>query len=156
MLNRRGLDQALARAWRRHRQGQGSFGVIMCDVDRFKDVNDSLGHAVGDRVLAETARRLARALRTNDTFGRYGGEEFLAIVGTDDPIRLMEVAERLRQIVSGSALAGTDVHVTASFGAASASHFATLPALCVAVDRALYMAKQQGRDRCTLAPEEPR
>ncbi|MFN7917814.1 MAG: sensor domain-containing diguanylate cyclase [Vicinamibacterales bacterium] len=149
VLNRRGLDEALARAWRRHSHGHGTFGVIMCDVDRFKDVNDTHGHAVGDRVLAETAHRLSQGLRSQDVFGRYGGEEFLAVVDTADDGRLVEVAERLRSLVGRAPLSG--IRVTASFGVAVAARHATLPGLCVSVDRALYAAKQQGRDRCVLA-----
>ncbi len=152
VLNRRGLDQALARAWRRHKNGHGTFGLIMCDVDRFKDVNDRHGHAVGDRVLAEAARRMMHGLRTQDVFGRYGGEEFLAVVETADEARLMEVAERLRVLVAGRPVDG--IQVTASFGVAAAARFSTLHGLCVSVDRALYAAKQQGRDRCVLADPE--
>lgn len=152
ILNRRGLDQALARAWRRYASGQAMFSVILCDVDRFKSVNDSYGHAVGDRVLAEAARRLARGLRTNDVFGRYGGEEFLAVVDTAHAPRVVEVAERLRSLVSRSPFGG--IRVTASFGAAVADRFTSLHGLFVGVDRALYAAKAQGRDRCVLAEGE--
>lgn len=152
VLNRRGLDDALARSWRRHAHGHGTFGIIMCDVDRFKDVNDTHGHAVGDRVLAEAAHRLAQGLRSHDVVGRYGGEEFLAVVETGDDNRLVEVAERLRTLVGRSPLAG--IPVTASFGVATASRYGSLPGLCVGVDRALYAAKQQGRDRCVLAAAE--
>ena len=152
VLNRRGLDQALARAWRRHASGEAAFGILMCDVDRFKDVNDRHGHATGDRVLAEAARRMAQGLRSHDVFGRYGGEEFLAVVETGDHERLMEVADRLRTLVAGTPLSG--IPVTASFGAAIANRFSTLHGLCVSVDRALYAAKQQGRNRCVLAAAE--
>lgn len=149
VLNRRGLDQALARAWRKHMQGHGTFGVIMCDIDRFKDVNDHHGHAIGDVVLAEAAHRLAQGLRTNDVFGRYGGEEFLALVNTPHEQRLVEVAERLRGLVSHTPFG--DVRVTASFGAAIAGGFSSVHSLFVGVDRALYGAKQQGRNRCVLS-----
>lgn len=152
VLNRRGLDDVLARSWRRHTHGHGTFGIIMCDVDRFKDVNDTHGHAVGDRVLAEAAHRLAQGLRSHDVVGRYGGEEFLAVVETGDDNRLVEVAERLRTLVGRTPLAG--IPVTASFGVASASRYGSLPGLCVGVDRALYAAKEQGRDRCVLADAE--
>lgn len=149
VLNRRGLDQALARAWRRYTSGTAMFSVILCDVDRFKTVNDSYGHAVGDRVLAEAARRMARGLRTNDVFGRYGGEEFLAVVDTAHAPRVVEVAERLRTLVSRAPFGG--IRVTASFGAAVVDRFSSLHGLFVGVDRALYAAKAQGRDRCVLA-----
>jgi len=149
VLNRRGLDQALARAWRRYTSGQSMFSVILCDIDRFKLVNDSYGHAVGDRVLAEAARRMARGLRTNDVFGRYGGEEFLAVVDTAHAPRVVEVAERLGTLMSRAPFGG--IRVTASFGAAVADRFSSLHGLFVGVDRALYAAKAQGRDRCVLA-----
>ncbi len=152
VLNRRGLDQALARAWRRYASGQATFSVIMCDIDRFKSVNDSYGHVVGDRVLAEAARRMARGLRTNDVFGRYGGEEFLAVVDTAHAPRVMEVAERLRTLMARAPFGG--IRVTASFGAAVVDQFSTLHGLFVGVDRALYAAKGQGRDRCVLAESD--
>lgn len=149
VLNRRGLDQALARAWRRYTSGQAMFSVILCDIDRFKSVNDSYGHVVGDRVLAEAARRLTRGLRTHDVFGRYGGEEFLAVVDTAHAPRVVEVAERLRMLMSTAPFGG--IRVTASFGAAVVDRFSSLHGLFVGVDRALYAAKAQGRDRCVLA-----
>ena len=154
VLNRRGLDQALALAWRRHTSGQSMFSVILCDVDWFKTVNDSYGHAVGDRVLAEAARRMACGLRTNDVFGRFGGEEFLAVVDTSDATRVVEVAERLRMLMSQAPFGG--IRVTASFGAAVADRFSSLHGLFVGVDRALYAAKAQGRDRCVLAEGDSR
>ena len=149
VLNRRGLDQALAFAWRRHMKGNGTFAIIMCDIDRFKDVNDRHGHATGDLVLSETARRLAQGLRTNDVFGRYGGEEFLALVNTAHEDRVAEVAERLRALVAHLPIG--DVRVTASFGAAVAGSFSSVHSLFVGVDRALYSAKQQGRNRCVVS-----
>lgn len=149
VLNRRGLDQALARAWDRFSAGQGGFGLIMADVDRFKAVNDSHGHAVGDRVLAETARRMMRGLRANDVFGRYGGEEFVAVIDTGSANRVVEVAERLRALMSYAPFGG--IRVTASFGAAVAERFSSLHGLFIGVDRALYAAKAKGRDRCMLA-----
>ena len=153
VLNRRGLDQALTRAWRRYANGQSLFSVILCDIDRFKQVNDTYGHAVGDRVLSEAARRLARGLRTNDVFGRYGGEEFLAIVDTAHAPRVVEVAERLRSLMSRAPFGG--IRVSASFGAAVVDGFTSLHGLFIAVDRALYAAKAQGRDRCVLAEGAP-
>ncbi|MEQ1911838.1 MAG: sensor domain-containing diguanylate cyclase, partial [Vicinamibacterales bacterium] len=82
VMNRRALDAALASAWDRYERERTGFGVIICDVDHFKQVNDTHGHAVGDEVLATVAQCLNRGLRGHDMVGRWGGEEFLAIVDT--------------------------------------------------------------------------
>jgi diguanylate cyclase (GGDEF)-like protein len=154
VLNRRALDDAIASAWRRHQRGERSFGLIMCDIDHFKAINDTHGHAVGDAVLSQAARRMERCLRGHDVFGRYGGEEFLAIVDTDSETQLLDVAERLRARMARTPFG--ELAVTASFGAAIASQFDSLESMIAAADRALYAAKGQGRNRCVVCSGEDR
>lgn len=151
VMNRRALDVALTSAWERHTRDRAGFGVIFCDVDHFKHVNDTHGHSVGDRVLARTAMCLMRGLRGGDIFGRFGGEEFLAIVDTGSETTLADVAQRLRAMVAREMPCG--ISVTASFGAAAAPRFSSLAALLAAADRALYMAKAHGRNQCVMATE---
>ena len=148
VLNRRALDSRLERAWARFEQDGTGFGLIFCDLDHFKQVNDTHGHAAGDRVLAQAARSLARGLRGADAVGRYGGEEFLAIVDTGVEDTLGRVAQRLRRLLA-EATAGA-VPVTASFGVASSHRFPTRELLVTSADRALYDAKRRGRDCCVL------
>ncbi len=154
VLNRRALDDAVAHAWHRHVRGERNFGLLLCDLDHFKSVNDTYGHAVGDAVLSQAARRMERCLRGHDLFGRYGGEEFLAIVDTDSESQLLDVAERLRSRIASAPFG--DVAMTASLGAAIASRFDSLESLLAATDRALYAAKHQGRNRCVLCSGDDR
>jgi diguanylate cyclase (GGDEF)-like protein len=106
---------------------------------------------VGDEVLAVVARCLAKGLRGADVVGRWGGEEFLAIVDTTSEATLTDVAERLRTLIARESAAG--IRVTASFGSAVCHRFTTLGDLIVSADRALYNAKAGGRNRCVLATD---
>ena len=145
------LEQELARSAR--------FGthvsVVMCDLDHFKQVNDTYGHPAGDAVLREAARRLRCAIRTYDSIGRLGGEEFLYI-GSECAIRDgRNVAERLRRMIgAGPVTTGKEsIKVSSSFGVASTDlkPGATSTELLKAADLALYRAKQAGRDRVEAA-----
>lgn len=151
VMNRRALDAALATAWDRYKREGIGFGVIFCDVDHFKQVNDTHGHAVGDEVLSSVAQCLGRGLRGHDMVGRWGGEEFLGIVDTTSEETLGNVAERLRTFVGREQPCG--IAVTASFGSAVCHRYASLGDLIVSADRALYSAKAAGRNRCVMATE---
>jgi diguanylate cyclase (GGDEF)-like protein len=152
VLNRRaGLD-ALERAFDQACAGGRALGVLMLDFDHFKSVNDTRGHAVGDRVLADAATALATALRDGDTLVRYGGEEFVAVLpgaGADDLVR---VGARLRAAVHDVDRAdGRRASVSVggvSFPAVAATD---IDELLARADEALYASKAAGRDRLTLA-----
>jgi diguanylate cyclase (GGDEF)-like protein len=151
VMNRRALDAALASSWDRYERDRSGFGLVICDVDHFKLVNDTYGHAVGDQVLAGVARCLTRGLRGADLFGRWGGEEFLAIIDTTSESTLGDVAERLRSLIARDSPCG--IAVTASFGGAVSRRYATLGDLIVSADRALYSAKSRGRNQCVMATD---
>ncbi len=142
------LDQELARA-----QRETNFvGVVLVDIDHFKNVNDSLGHSAGDEVLRQVAKRLAEAVRPYDGVGRYGGEEFLIIVDSCNLYETFKLAERARQVICQEPIlisASAPVPITASFGvsATMAGGKPDAKALIVAADRALYRAKDLGRNR---------
>jgi two-component system, cell cycle response regulator len=141
---------------RRQRSGE-ALGVIMADVDHFKNINDSYGHLVGDTVLAEVARRLTGSVRGYDSVGRYGGEEFLIIAPGCDPKGLVVSAERLRAVIAESPIASTvgPIPVTLSVGLVSVNAGDSEPvehiALVQAADSALYRAKAAGRNRVEVA-----
>ena len=138
------LAQALARAARR---GDG-VAVLFLDLDRFKVVNDSLGHAAGDRLLVAVAGRLAAGLRPGDTASRLGGDEFTILLeGLDGPEDAAVIAERLGAALAAPVpLEGHAVHVTASVGIAfSAGGDADADALLRRADAAMYRAKRRGR-----------
>jgi len=136
------------------RQG---FGVvtILLDVDRFKQFNDSLGHAAGDQALTVVANAVRRELRLGDLVARFGGEEFVLLLSHCDRERGLRLAERLREAIEMAPVAcpsGAVVHVTASLGMADSKDFGlVLGDLLSQADAAMYQAKQAGRNRVAIA-----
>ncbi len=132
------------------RDSEGRFAVLFLDLDRFKTVNDSLGHTVGDRLLVEIARRLERQMRPSDTVARLGGDEFAVIAGgVRDGAGAAHIAERIQQaLVAPFRIGGQEVFVTTSIGIALPDD-ATVAAesLLRDADLAMYRAKAAGRGR---------
>ncbi|MEW1956269.1 diguanylate cyclase [Kineococcus sp. NPDC059986] len=133
--------------------------VVMVDVDHFKSVNDTYGHAAGDEVLTAVARRLQHETRETDVLGRYGGEEFAVVVtGAPEeghgPLDAREVAERLRLGVSRTPVEvrGAQLQVTVSVGVAELREGEQLSDVLARADTALYRAKAAGRDVVVVAP----
>jgi diguanylate cyclase (GGDEF)-like protein len=154
VLNRGAIMQALRHAVKAIGETHAPVGVILADIDNFKQVNDSLGHAAGDRALKEFIRRLKSGLRHGDQLGRYGGEEFLIVMIDAAPDDAGKAAERLRDLVAATPfdLGGEARSITASFGVAVAVSGNALPEeLIAAADRALYRAKNAGRNRVAVA-----
>jgi two-component system cell cycle response regulator len=153
VLNRRGgldaLGAAVAQAGRRG----GTLGALMVDLDRFKQVNDTWGHAVGDAVLREAATRIASVVRPYDRVGRMGGEEFLVVLPDCGTTAAREVAERIRARVAAEPFTagGLSMAVTCSIGVA-ATDVVAADALVLAADQCLYRAKWQGRNRVEVEP----
>ncbi len=132
-------------------RGHG-LGVGLLDIDHFKRVNDTYGHAAGDEVLREVVRRSLAALRPGDVFGRFGGEEFLIVVpGAWEP-QLAGALDDVRRAVAAEPVwvDGSSFTVTASLGGALYGP-ESLDALIARADAALYAAKERGRDRVELA-----
>ncbi|HEX6763271.1 MAG TPA: diguanylate cyclase [Gaiellaceae bacterium] len=150
LANRRSLEETLAVELARANRLDRELCLVLVDLDRFKQVNDRLGHPAGDEVLRACAHTLATAVREGDVAGRWGGEEFALIlvgVGVSGGIGL---AERARQLISSrpvSTVRGGRLHVTASFGVAACGAGAGVDDLIAAADAALYEAKRQGRNR---------
>jgi diguanylate cyclase (GGDEF)-like protein len=130
------------------RQGQ-TFAVIVLDLDRFKVVNDSFGHRVGDELLREVAQRLKSVVREIDTVARLGGDEFVLII-TQSPERdaIQAVASRIIEVMQAPVrIAGVEIHTSPSIGIAFYPHDAsTTETLLAHADAAMYYAKQQGRN----------
>ena len=150
--NRRYFDEYVALLARR-RRADDRVGVLMIDVDRFKKVNDTYGHAVGDHVLRAIATAIGRTVREDDVPARFGGEEFVVLLRNPTPEVAFDVAERIRRAVVALDLRGLGVpSVSVSVGVAVASppHVA-IDALIAEADRALYRAKRAGRDRVVAA-----
>lgn len=128
------------------------FGIIFLDIDHFKDFNDRYGHKTGDEVLAMVAKTVTGLLRRFDTVARWGGEEFVVILGNVTEEVLHEVAERIRTMVKRSFLmAGTDkLTVTVSLGATLAHLDDTPMAIVSRADALMYASKTAGRNRVTV------
>jgi diguanylate cyclase (GGDEF)-like protein len=153
--NRRRLDADLQVECDRSERYGRPLCFIMLDLDHFKDVNDSFGHARGDEVLQGVADVITTSLRASDTAYRYGGEELAVILRESDLAAGVTLAERLRQRIVAT-FADADVPVTASFGVAEVGEGTGLPAqLVAAADAALYRAKAEGRDRVCTASGSP-
>jgi diguanylate cyclase (GGDEF)-like protein/PAS domain S-box-containing protein len=136
------LDQAIARGRRSGRLA----GCIFVDLDQFKSVNDELGHAVGDRILVETAARCRRAVRPGDTVARYGGDEFVVVCdGLVGPGDAVAVARRLlEQFAEPFDVGGHDLRLVPSVGVATAASGTGGAALLRQADAAMYAAKRAG------------
>lgn len=154
VANRRAFVETAQRELGRAGRAQRPTSVLMLDLDHFKAVNDTYGHAAGDAVLVEVARRLSATLRDADCLGRLGGEEFAVVLPECGLSDALIVAERLRREIARAPIAvpGTRLAVTASIGVAStlAGRDSIVELLDLA-DGALYQAKAKGRNRCVLA-----
>ncbi len=160
LLNAVAWEQLAARELSRAAREQKPAGVLIIDLDYFKAVNDIHGHLAGDVVLREVGKCLTRELRDYDTVGRFGGEEFVAILSGADSVNAMETAERVRQRIAElrpSALIATksseaDTPLSASIGVACyPEHGTEIDQLLRAADAGLYRAKRAGRNRVELA-----
>ena len=148
--NRRALDEEIAQALAGARRSGRPFAIVMVDVDRFKFINDTHGHAVGDATLAAFSARLAGALREPDRAYRYGGEEFCLLLAETDAAGARTLAERAREQIA-LPFEGTMRALTASFGVTTWQPDDTFDTLLRRADRALYSAKHAGRNRVEIA-----
>ncbi len=121
--------------------------ILMLDIDRFKKVNDTLGHLRGDAVLKRLVEIVTQNIRESDIVARIGGEEFLILLPRTNGDNAFGIAEKLRGIVAGSAFDGVPWRITISIGVGSLAGDETLDAALGRIDEALYVAKRKGRDR---------
>ena len=158
LANRRQFARQLRRAFQESAETHASFALVLIDVDRFKQINDSLGHRIGDLVLRALAARFSEGFRDVDTIARVGGEEFGIILRGLDSDGAYQVADRVRAAIAaapispGSADLSAPVPVTVSMGVAVFTQDGTTASVLMdAADRALYVAKQAGRNRVVAA-----
>ena len=164
LLNRNAILEMLHKELARASREGHSLSLLMVDLDRFKQINDTHGHAIGDAVLREGAHRMKEAVRSYDSVGRYGGEEFLIVLPGCDGESAFTQAERVRETFAGSPfLSGpSSLRVTCSIGASSHIFPIDRPSggaldqdcdfLLREADMALYRAKGEGRNRVAQAP----
>ncbi len=135
-----------------------AYGLLVIDVDHFKRINDSLGHAAGDAALVSLAQMLTATARQVDIVARLGGEEFGVLLPRSDPVAALRAAERIRQSLADTEFSwhGQVLKLTVSVGVAIGSNADEPPATLVErADQALYQAKREGRNRCVVAPLRP-
>lgn len=149
LYNRTKLDEVFANELARAERYNESLAVIMADIDKFKTVNDTYGHQIGDSVLTEFAAIMRKLVRDTDTLGRWGGEEFLVICSHADLNSAYILAERIRAAVAGHSFSVVG-QKTCSFGVASYRPGDTAETIVNRADMALYEAKQNGRNRIEL------
>ena len=160
LLNRAEILTLLRNELERSRRGHTSAGVILADIDHFKDVNDSFGHLFGDEALKEISARLRSKLRIYDGIGRYGGEEFLLILPGCNLQSTLRRADELREFVSSKPVAfdGSEKLITISMGIAISSDSGEkeIERLLNCADLGLYQAKRTGRNRVESVQEGTR
>ena len=156
IMNRRAILERLNEELARVKREGTLLTVGLLDIDHFKHTNDKFGHAAGDQVLRWVAMKANEAVRPYDAFGRFGGEEFLAILPGTGPTEAKNVFERIRLAILGSTAeaGGQSIKVTVSIGGASRS-WGSVDELIRAADDALYEAKARGRNRVEMDQSAP-
>lgn len=152
MPNRRYLEMSVKTALSEFQVHRDSFGVLVIDLDWFKSINDKSGHAIGDQALQEAAKTLTGALRTSDIVGRWGGDEFLAVVRHVDSDILKRLAERCCALIGQTSLVvgGERVTLSVSVGGAITIREDSADTLIKRADELMYRSKAAGRGRSTV------
>lgn len=152
LANRHYLNRELTSRMEEYERYNVSFGVLLMDIDHFKRVNDTFGHDVGDEILQCVATTLVSTSRPFDLYGRWGGEEFLAIIRNVTNSELALVADRVRVMVEQSYIMNGDekLSVTISIGATTVSKEDSEKTLVKRADTLLYESKENGRNRVTV------
>jgi diguanylate cyclase (GGDEF)-like protein len=150
---RRFFWEALSAEWKRASRSGRPFSVVLIDLDKFKEVNDTMGHFEGDLVLARVGRLLEQKSRQSNVVARYGGDEFIILMPETGPEQAQVLAERLRQwMVSDPML--TEHHITGSFGVASfPTHGFSIEDVIRIADAGMYVSKRSGGNRVSAAQE---
>ena len=155
--NRRAFTEFADKEWSRSMRHGSPFSILSVDIDHFKLFNDQHGHQTGDKALVEVSKSAQAALRANDIWCRYGGEEFIALLPDTTMDRALAVAERLRLSVERTTISSPRgaLNVSVSIGVAErSSHHADLSEVLAISDAALYKAKAAGRNRVVAAGRE--
>ena len=155
MINRREFVRRAELALAQAQRSGAPLSLLMVDLDHFKTVNDTHGHAAGDGVLQHVAARLTQAFRHTDSVARYGGEEFVVMLPDTGQAQAHQLAEKLRLHLAATAIPSMGITVTASVGLATTSSGGSpqkLDTLLARADDALYQAKRQGRNQTVVAP----
>jgi diguanylate cyclase (GGDEF)-like protein len=145
-FNREGVEESLVEAINEWHLNAKRLSIVLLDLDHFKSINDTLGHATGDKVLVELSTLITKNVRASDCFARWGGEEFLLICRDSELNETISLAEKLRLLIEQHQFSD-GAQVTASFGVASIQDDENLDGLFKRADEALYKAKRSSRNR---------
>lgn len=150
--NRQVFDVLFLQAYNQSKRRENNLSAIMFDIDYFKEVNDTYGHPTGDVVLKSLSQTITHSIRESDILFRWGGEEFLIILPECDLNKAIEIAEKIRQVVESQNIifAGKSLSITISIGVATMINDETAENLVNRVDKALYVAKEKGRNRVEI------
>ena len=151
--NRRHLNSRLKDSFLTFQESQRPFGLLFCDIDHFKNINDTFGHNLGDNVLRMVAQTLLANIDETDTVGRWGGEEFLVILRDIEAESLQKIGEKLLNLVRESHLVLSDKRIlsaTISIGGTLVRKNDTLDSVVGRADQLMYQSKSGGRNRITL------
>ncbi len=151
LLNRRAFEEVLGRQMERCRRSGATLGLILVDLDHFKEINDRHGHFVGDEVIRRVSGVLIRITRPLDALARYGGEEFAVLLPDVGEEQAEQIAERLRAEIEQLSQDAPDMKVTASIGAAIRRSAETPSEFLERCDEALYRSKRAGRNLVTIS-----
>lgn len=154
-FNKRYFNEELERELHRFQRYERPLSLLIMDIDHFKQINDEYGHLAGDRVLSQLGLLMSTNIRREDTFCRYGGEEFTVLMPEMDLTGAITMADRLRQLVEEAhfSFEGLDLPVTVSIGVAEAdSAMKDVDSFIRVADKRLYSAKENGRNRVEPSP----
>lgn len=146
IYNRHKFEELFEKELEREKRYKFDLSLIMFDIDYFKNVNDTFGHDIGDRVLKRVVQIVSENIRIVDIFARWGGEEFLILCPNTEEAQAVSLAEKLRKEIETKSFEGVD-HITCSFGVTSYKVAETKESFIKRVDNALYKAKENGRNR---------
>jgi diguanylate cyclase (GGDEF)-like protein len=145
LINRRKFNELLSYEIERNQRYQVDLSLIMCDIDHFKQINDSFGHDVGDNALKIFSDKIKKNIREVDIFARWGGEEFMILMPNVKISDANSIAEKLRKVIETTNIKAID-SLTASFGVTNFSSGDTMESFIKRADAALYQAKDKGRN----------
>jgi diguanylate cyclase (GGDEF)-like protein len=152
LLNRRGMQEKLQHEFERSKRYSNDLTVMMCDIDDFKTINDQYGHDKGDEIIKSIGTIFKSGMRKQDSLARWGGEEYLFLLPETNGNQAMQLAEKLRREVLKEAYTQDDkiFSITVSFGLHQITATDTIDQAITKADTNLYIAKEQGRNRCIL------
>jgi diguanylate cyclase (GGDEF)-like protein/PAS domain S-box-containing protein len=155
IVNRRYIENRITASFNAFQRYGWKFGVLFMDIDHFKNVNDTFGHNNGDTVLKVVAKTLIKNIRSFDTIGRWGGEEFIGLIENINNDELLKVAEKLRALVDASSIQPEGfkniINPTISIGATISKPQDSPETIIKRADELMYESKQAGRNRVTIA-----